>query len=330
MRHPVDCFLPSRAPAAFDDAYRLGHVSGVPADVYNQCKAITETSKWGTKAEREESTKKISQCTANAACTAYSGGNIPPGVCGTVVGPVIDTATKIWNSLFGDDEEAAKARKRRRDVAAYFSAYEYAVYFDQVIDRLLSAAAARLIQFSDSMRQAGLLGGGQSITDKEFCWPVAGEHKCIEGPLPWRSNDQKARKALLDAGLPLVIRKEHWNGTEFVDNLFWFSRLSEYAKWLSNKAGVVAATSWMKANAQKNFDDWQEKIAKAEMIVRAQIIGAAAADQKIGVRADQGGSTSWSTLGTVAKGAAIVTAVGIGLAVWKPALLSTLKRAVLP
>lgn len=74
--------------------------SGVE-NVIDECgKAIT-THDLSTGAARGEAVENAGRCAADALCEYYSGGAVPPGVCGSVVGPVISKVVDVWNDIFG-------------------------------------------------------------------------------------------------------------------------------------------------------------------------------------------------------------------------------------
>lgn len=72
--------------------------------VLDECQATVRGRDLSTAAGRAQAFENGGKCAADALCTYYSGGAIPPGVCGTVAGPVLKAVVGVWNSIFGGPE----------------------------------------------------------------------------------------------------------------------------------------------------------------------------------------------------------------------------------
>lgn len=130
------------------------------------CVALQST-KLKTAAQREQAFKDSAKCAAEAACTIYSKGAIPPGTCSTIMGPIANQAVKVWNSVYDffspDDQHEREVLAAQVVVPVAYS--QLRKVEDLFYTHYLNVAAG-LIDLNDSLlpAQKGKLGGGQSKT----------------------------------------------------------------------------------------------------------------------------------------------------------------------
>lgn len=306
---------------------------GDAGEEVKKCLKSVNTSSWDSKEDREQQTKAVGSCTADALCAIYSKGAIPPGVCSSVAGPVIDKGIELWNDLFGDDSEAEAARQRRIDAANYWKAATNAAYLDGMMSAELLAAATRLAEFNDAVRPwaAGAYGGGIKIDygfsnlsdpSESFQFSTLGSDDATPaiklmykaglgavGPCP-NSSDCKPYNPGTQALTPHCSTSRGVRPTAWCVDLGLPERtLFEHGMFLQNTEGVNAASAWLKLHSQQLTVAFINQTKAAEYAARAMILGEKTADQRTG----RDTIPSKTVTGTVVKAGALV---GAGALVW--------------
>lgn len=70
------------------------------SDAIDRCIDATVSSDLSTGPARERAFKQGARCAADAYCATYG---VPPGVCGSVAGPIADGIVSVFNDVFGGD-----------------------------------------------------------------------------------------------------------------------------------------------------------------------------------------------------------------------------------
>lgn len=159
MNHPIHSFL----PGGFLGAEKKNVVQKIAEDCTD-----FGSANFDTKTGREQAFKSSAQCAAETACAVYSKGVIPAGVCSSIAGPIADVAIKAWNSIFGDNEEAERAKIRDANTAKFFSALNRLRAMDAAWVAYSRNTITRLIQFHDQNLPSlkGAWGGGALTKEK--------------------------------------------------------------------------------------------------------------------------------------------------------------------
>lgn len=238
------------------------------------CLAMQST-KLKTAAEREAAFKAAAKCTAEAACTIYSKGAIPPGTCSTIVGPVADGVVKVWNAvydLFSPDDAHERA------VLAAQTAVPSAYAQLDKVDRLFYAhylnVAAGLIDMNDSLLpgRKGQLGGGNASTGY-----VTGGGKYIAAfsfPYKSYSNNRAVMQRLAQMGAPAAgcASGATWCAPPKV--------LSLYSAWAQSHATADSIAQLKKMNELSvTAAQWMDALNVAAMRVQNEIAGESAKEK---------------------------------------------------
>lgn len=160
-----------------------------------------------TKAGREQAFKSSAKCAAEAACTYYSGGAIPPGACSTVAGPIADTAIQVWNSVYSmfspdDAYERAVLAAQVQVPMAYVQLKRLSLWFAAHYHNVI----AGLIQFHDKELpdKKGALGGG-TPTQTQLVLGESKYNKPEYFPYIHYGNNRPAALALGAEGAPAAV-----------------------------------------------------------------------------------------------------------------------------
>ena len=269
MNHPITAFLPVGLGTAAEDSAAKGAV-------VDCSKAYA--SDLDTKAGREEAFKNTAKCSAEAACEIYSHGAIPPGVCGTAVGPFVQGVVQVWNSIFGDNEEAERARIRDANTAKYFQMLDKLFVMDAAWAAYSQNTMTRLIQFHDKVlpSQKGAWGGGtltkDKITHADIAKPgIPAEYQSWD--VERYSNfcpvfDKLVALGGLPTKKPSAATPGLCNGL-VVSDLYY-----EYGSWSEKNpnAGAVAATTIAHDLATKTMPKWMASLDQAANKLRNEVV----------------------------------------------------------
>lgn len=234
-----------------------------------------QSSKLKTAADREAAFKAAAKCTAEAACTIYSKGAIPPGTCSTIVGPVADGVVKVWNAvydLFSPDDAHERAILAAQ--VAVPSAYAQLDKVGKLIAAHYHNVAAGLIDMNDSLLpwRKGQLGGGKASTGY-----ITGGGKYIAAfsfPYKSYSNSRPAMERLAQMGAPApgCASASTWCAPPNI--------LSLYSAWAQAHATADSIAQLKKINELSvTASQWMDALNVAAMRVQNEIAGEAAKEK---------------------------------------------------
>src|SRR5690606_3569989 len=122
-------------------------------------------------AGRRAANKEAGRCSAEAVCTYFSQGAVPPGICGPIGAQIAEWVGAAFETIFGTDEYAEwlknyQARQGMENEAALISAKLDAV--QAILDAAVETATAAMIVAWDSSGPdaRGRIGGGQELTSR--------------------------------------------------------------------------------------------------------------------------------------------------------------------
>lgn len=226
-------------------------------------------TKWG----REQAFKNTAKCSADAACTVYSGGAIPPGVCGTIAGPIAAEVVKVWNSVFGDNEEAEKARQRDINTAKFVSMHDQMMTSDASWNAYYRGTMVRLIEFHDQVlpSRRGAWGGGVLTKDKTYWTDYSGKHHEYERQ--WYSNMCPVLQKLSVAGAPATFHKL----SQCPGQIAAPALEDVYRDWSDKNPGVgaVAKSNKLYEIVNSTLPKWTAQLDKAAATLRNEAVIAA-------------------------------------------------------
>lgn len=137
-----------------------------------KCGENLKSYDYDSAAGRRAANKEAGRCSAEAVCTYFSQGAVPPGICGPIGAQIAEWVGAAFETIFGTDKYAEwlknyQARQGMENEAALISAKLDA--FQAILDAAVeTATAAMIVAWDSSVPDArGKLGGGQELT---FVW----------------------------------------------------------------------------------------------------------------------------------------------------------------
>lgn len=230
-----------------------------------------------TKSGREKAFKSTGKCAADAACTAYSKGVVPPGTCGTIVGPLLDQAVAAWNSIFGD-EEAERARRRDLNTAKFVAIFNKMMAADAAWNAYYWNTMTRLIKLHDKLVPAkSTEWGGGVLTSDTVSWPHTGEPGIPDKFKSFKretfANSCPVLKKLVERGAPSQTHKlSKCPGSlapSSLDHLF-----NSWSAQNPNTSAVVK-TNKLEQLLNETLPAWNKSLDKAALELQNELIAEA-------------------------------------------------------
>lgn len=293
----------------------LGEVVWLSSTDESALKSIAEecsstvSSGFDTKASREKTFSSSAKCTADAACTFYSKGAIPPGVCSTMAQPLISSAISVWNGIFGDSEEAERARIRDANTAKFFQSLDKLLVMDAAWAAYSQNTMTRLIRFHDENlpSQRGAWGGGSlqksNITYAEIVKPGIPEKYQTWAVEAYSNPCPVFFKLVSLNGLPTKTPpKGALCSNKAVSDLYY-----EFVKWSEKHpgAGAVEGAQVLENLTSKTLPSWIAALDTAANTLRNEVV-AEMVRTKL-----EGGKTAPPSITK-----ALVTSAGVTAAAW--------------